>query len=465
MTRIDRAFCTPEWEQEHVTPHLQALSSSTSDHCPLLLTPLNLPRFQPRFRFESFCIAMPGFHETVQQAWGRDINQNLTPLTVLHTKLGRAAKALRKWAKSLVPQGKISLAICREVVSRLEQAQESRQLSQGECNLLGTLKNRILGLAAIEKSRAQQRSQLTWLRLGDANTKLFHLVANKRKQRNYIYTLVGEGRTTSMQKEKQELIFNHYLQHIGTYVPRTCSLNLTELEWQERDLQHLDLPFSEQEIKNAIMNSPKEKAPGPDGYIGLFFAKCWEIIKEDIIRAMDQFYVLNQQGMHLMNHAYVVLIPKVDNPQKVNDYRPISLIHSFAKLVSKLLAARLAPELDHLISANQTAFIRKRSIHDNFVFVQEVIKDLHRRKIPSLFIKLDISKAFDTVNWPYLLQILSHLGFGQRWRDWIANLWCSASSSFLINGQPGKKILHCREVRQGDPLSPMLFLLAMEPLD
>jgi hypothetical protein len=170
-------------------PHLQALSSSTSDHCPLLLTPLNLPRFQPRFRFESFCIAMPGFHETVQQAWGRDINQNLTPLTVLHTKLGRAAKVLRKWAKSLVPQGKISLAICREVVSRLEQAQESRQLSQGECNLLGTLKNRILGLAAIEKSRAQQRSQLTWLRLGDANTKLFSSGGQQEKAEElYLYS-------------------------------------------------------------------------------------------------------------------------------------------------------------------------------------------------------------------------------------------------------------------------------------
>lgn len=98
------------------------------------------------------------------------------------------------------------------------------------------------------------------------------------------------------------------------------------------------------------------------------------------------------------------------------------------------------------------------------MFVQEVILDLHKRKIPGLFIKLDIFKAFDSVNWPYLLHIMQHLGFGQRWRNRISNLWGTTSSTFLLNGQPGKKLSHCMGVRQGDPLSPVLFLLALEPL-
>jgi hypothetical protein len=98
------------------------------------------------------------------------------------------------------------------------------------------------------------------------------------------------------------------------------------------------------------------------------------------------------------------------------------------------------------------------------VYVQQVIKDLHKMKISSLFIKLDISKAFDIVNWPYLLSILTHLGFGLTWRNWISTLWYTASSAYLLNGDPGKRILHCRGVRQGDPFSPMFFILAMEPL-
>jgi retron-type reverse transcriptase len=85
--------------------------------------------------------------------------------------------------------------------------------------------------------------------------------------------------------------------------------------------------------------------------------------------------------------------------------------------VTKVLAKRLGPELDNLVSINQAAFIRKRCIHDNFMYVQEVIKNLHKRKILSLFIKLDIAKAFDSINWSYLLQIMSHLSFGKRWTN------------------------------------------------
>lgn len=123
---------------------------------------------------------------------------------------------------------------------------------------------------------------------------------------------------------------------------------------------------------------------------------------------------MNQQALHMLNQALVVLIPKKSNPVSITDYQPISLTHSFAKIISKMLANRLGPELHHPISHNQTAFIKRRCIHENFMYVQDVIKDLHRRKIPSLFVKLNISKAFDTVSWPYLLHIMSHLGFGHR---------------------------------------------------
>jgi hypothetical protein len=106
-------------------------------------------------------------------------------------------------------------------------------------------------------------------------------------------------------------------------------------------------------------------------------------VKEDLFRAVQQFYLLNHQRLHFLNQAFVVLIPQKENPQKIIDYRPISLTHSFAKLITKILSNRLGPQLDDLISMNQSALIRKRCLHDNFMFVQQAIRQLHRKKKPN----------------------------------------------------------------------------------
>jgi hypothetical protein len=187
-------------------------------------------------------------------------------------------------------------------------------LSEGELDLIKKLKNRILGLAAIEKSRARQKSQITWLRKGDTTTKYFQIMANIRKQRNFIHSLQTAGALATTQQEKHNVIYSHFLQHIGSHIPRTCLINLNELGWQPRHLQHLDLPFTEEEVANVIKSAPKEKAPDPDGFIGLFFSLCWSIIREDFMRAIDQFYLSNQQGINFLNQTLVVLIPKNNNP-------------------------------------------------------------------------------------------------------------------------------------------------------
>jgi hypothetical protein len=337
--------------------------------------------------------------------------------------------------------------ICREVIKQLEVAQEIRELSMDEVQLKKCLKHRVLVLAAIGKSRARQKSRLVWLKKGDANTKYFHIMANLRKKKNQIVLLRNDTEVASSQKDKLRITFDHFQKHIGTCPPRNLHINFEEIQWQLRNLLHLELPFIEQEIANIVKAILNEKSPGPDGFIGLFFKECWEIIKVEILAAVDQFFNLNQQGLQFLNQALVVLLLKKPNAEGISDFRPISLIHSFAKLISKMMANRLAPELGNLVSCTQNAFIKKRSIHDNFMHVQQTIKELHKKKVLALFIKLDISKAFDTVNWSYMLDIMTFLGFGPRWRGWVSAIWATTSSSFMMNGEQGKRIRHKRGVR------------------
>jgi hypothetical protein len=150
---------------------------------------------------------------------------------------------------------------------------------------------------------------------------------------------------------------------------------------------------------------------------------------------------------HPLNSAHIALIPKKEGAASPNDYRPISLMHSIAKIACKLMASRLEPELKILVSPNQSAFIKSRSIQDNFLYVKNVIKEAHSKKKPMLFLKLDIAKAFDSVHWSYVMEVMKGFGFGQRWCDIISFILGSSSSQILLNGIPGRPFRHKRGLR------------------
>uniref|UniRef100_A0A452ZZM7 Reverse transcriptase domain-containing protein n=1 Tax=Aegilops tauschii subsp. strangulata TaxID=200361 RepID=A0A452ZZM7_AEGTS len=161
---------------------------------------------------------------------------------------------------------------------------------------------------------------------------------------------------------------------------------------------------------------PSDKAPGPDGFTGLFFKKCWAIVKLELMAVIQRFDSLHTTNLHWLNSANIVLLPKKDGAESIVDFRPISLIHAVTKLIDKVLSSRLGPHMSALVSNAQSAFIKMRSIHDNFMSVRNLARRLHKSKTPSLLFKLDIRKAFDSVKWGYLLDLLRRRGFPSKYR-------------------------------------------------
>jgi hypothetical protein len=183
-----------------------------------------------------------------------------------------------------------------------------------------------------------------------------------------------------------------------------------------------------------------------------------------MVQAFAQIQALRGRGFHRLNQELLTLLPKKPDAATMGEYRPISLIHLVAKLVAKTLSLRLAPKLDGLVSKNQNAFIPGRSLHDNFILTRQSARLLHQLRQPRVLLKLDLSRAFDTLSWPFLFEVLRRYGFPDKFLDWLALLFSSASTRVLINGEPGPPIWHRRGLRQGDPLSPQLFVLAVDVL-
>ncbi|KAK1698067.1 hypothetical protein QYE76_014764 [Lolium multiflorum] len=224
------------------------------------------------------------------------------------------------------------------------------------------------------KMKLRQRSRLTWIRLGDANSKLFHSRANGRRCKVHIQTLNTASGAAITKEDKEEVMLAHFKRILGTKAARHVNLDWEGLHYPTHDLSELNVPFSKEEIKDAVFSLPSIKAPGPDGFIGAFFKSCWDIIHQDISTAIIHMANLRGVCATIINSANIIIIPKKPDAASVSDYRPISLIHSLSKVFSKLLANKLAPVLPNIVSKCQSAFVKKRSIHDNFLHVQNLIK-------------------------------------------------------------------------------------------
>ncbi|XP_057790988.1 uncharacterized protein LOC131008106 [Salvia miltiorrhiza] len=351
---------------------------------------------------------------------------------------------------------KIQLKIADEGYSDLLFVQEVAAQAR-----IGTLLTR-------KSNLMQQKSRVRWLKDGDRNTSFFHKSYKMRRKNLILSQLKIDGVDTF----EQDVISSHIVDFFSKlfYEVTTNTVMVQDIQQiveamvSQKQNESLSCIPEEEEIKAAVFDLASDGAAGPDGFSGTFFQNCWDTIKDDIVVAAKTFFIKNYLPQGL-NSNTLILIPKKEVVETVADLRPIVLSNFFFKVLSKIIATRLSSVAADNVTHNQFGFIRGRLIHDCIMLGLEGVNCMNRTcKGRNMACKVDIKKAFDTMSWNFIMSAMKAMGYDHTFLGWIATIFSSARLSILYNGKLCRYFPCSRGVRQGDPLSPIIFGIAEDVL-
>ncbi|KAL6224831.1 hypothetical protein ACLB2K_003686 [Fragaria x ananassa] len=283
----------------------------------------------------------------------------------------------------------------------------------------------------------REKSRQQWLAEGDRNTSYFHAMCRVRKAQSSI-TLLREGSQVfedcaSIQNHILDYYTNIFAKDKGCHDTGLVSRVIPSLVIEEENNRLIEVPSSD-EIWSAIKSMDPDSAPGPDGFNGHFFVSCWDIVGRDVVAAVQYFFRTGKLPSSF-NSSIIILIPKVEHADCIKNFRPIALANFIFKIIPKIISLRLTDIASRIISPQQHAFVKGRNISDCIMTTSECFNLLDNKCYGgNVAIKVDITKAFDTLSWDFLAHVLQTFGFHHVFVTWVRNLLHSAKLSLQING-------------------------------
>nr|GEW30501.1 hypothetical protein [Tanacetum cinerariifolium] len=435
LKKLDRIMCNDTFVSSFGKDHGIFLPFVVSDHNPsVLVTHDGMPR-----KKKSYYVAdKKDFIAVVKHGWKLDIRG---------CHMFRVVKKMKSLKKALNDLNWNNANLFDKVMVL------KHQLKDAQSNLEADPSN-------MDKRRNAKE--------GDKNSAFFHSVLKSRKHKNRVETICGEDGTRVVGNKVAEQFVNHFKNFLGNYVPFKPLSNLGDIAIKKlsmEDAAKMITEVTDVENKNALFDIDCNKATGPDGYTSCFFKNAWNLIGSDICLAVKDFFKKGNIFGEL-NATLIALVPKIDTPNKVSDFRLITCCNVLYKCISKILTNRIKDGLSKIVSLNQSAFIPGTHIQDNILITQEFLKGYNRKQGPKrCAMKIDIQKAYNTISWAFLKENLILVGLHETMVDWIMTYITSASFFIFVNGEVCGFFKGSRGLRQGDPVSPYLFTIVMDVLN
>ncbi|KAG0454519.1 hypothetical protein HPP92_023811 [Vanilla planifolia] len=467
LKRLDYFLCNAGWLETFPDGTVEIMPRTASDHAPILFRVAPRRRLGAKpFRFIDAWLKHPDIDDLVQRSWNVPIAA--TGIYRLIGKLARLKVLLKRWNKDSFGDLFRNKDLAEQNVRDAEAALAANAC-QENVDRLASANSLLLNRLETEEDFWKQKAGLRWIKEGDANTSFFHASVKMKRHSLGIQKLKNpDGSWSVGDEELAGLLTNHFqnLFRDNGYCSSDaegilCHSPISVSENQNDDLLR---PADELELRRVLSTMHESSAPGPDGYSVKFFKKFWTLLAQDMVDAANDF-LIGTTIPKALGAAWICLIPKTTAATAPADYRPITLCNVNCKILTKLLSSRLSTLLPSIISVEQSAFIKGRNITDNILMVEEMLSRLNkRRKFSNVILKLDFKAAFDKLGWSFLLAALRARGFSEKFCDLVLNVLDATWLSVLINGFPKGFFKPSRGVRQGDPLSPALFIIALDAL-